>query len=462
MAESRRPRGGDAELDSDEALFQRGAASLIGGLFVMLKVAMVHRMDNQAVVPVAQRFSSALAEFQSEVSPDAAVQFVGDAVYINRRLVHADLTTWEKAGFLATFFAKMNVAEISFHERVPELSIREFIQAVREVALDPSTAEAVHRRRFLGISFRDLEAHGVGRDEEALVLPDRFRVLRAYGVIVATLGALVERLQQGKSAPLVPVRRAVQEFVRLPDGTRPLQLGILSLEHYRDRLPGRLASLAIMVVCMGKRLGLGVADLRDAGVAAGLCGVGRAMSGELVFASPDTCAAWDAFAEGARWLVPYSGHGKAAALRIITAIDQGSAETRRRGHPLSRLIAVADRYDLATQRPPRGLGLTPDAALQELSNAPDLDRAAVRLLVTTLGLFPVGTTVRLSTGETAIVVDVSQDPRRLAEPRVMVVADAQGAAMERRSIDLAESGVSIEGTIDPAGIDLNVGHFLFA
>lgn len=452
----------DLELESDEARFQKGATELITQLFVLVKIGLVHRMDNRAVEPVIARFRGALARFQIDVAPEAAVQFVGDAVYVNRRLVRADLGTWEKARFLKEFFARMQIAEITFHERVPEESVRDLVQAVRDVALDPARIDEVRTRGFTGLTFRDLHARGVGLAPDALVVPDAVRVLRGYGIVVATIGELVECLQSGKSAPLIAVRRAVQELVRLPEHTRPLQLGLLSLEHYRGQLAGRMANIGLMVVLMAKRLGLGVAISRDMGVAAALSGLGRLLSSELVYAKPDQVAAWDGFVEGARWLVPFSGQGRAAALRLIAAVEQSDAQGRRHGHPLSRLVAVADRYDLLTQRPPRGPGMQPDAALRALLDANDLDRSAARLLVSTLGLFPVGSTVKLTSGETAIVVDVTDDPQRLAEPRVMIVADAAGGPVDRRIVDLAGSGAAIAGTIDPAGIDLNVGHFLFA
>lgn len=451
----------DADL-GDEGRFQAAAAKLIEGLFVILKVALVHRMDNKAVEPVAGRFRLALEGFQKIVSDEAAVQFVSDAVYVNRRLVRADLATWEKARFLEKFLSRMEVGEIAFHGHVPEQSVREFVQAVRDVALAPATADALHLRRFQGISFRKLEAQSVGQNDDALVLPDRFRVLRAYGIVIATLSGLLQALQGGKPAPLVQVRRALQEFVRLPPTTRPLQLGLLSLEPYRGQLAGRLAHIAITVMLMGKRLGLAVGEVRDMGVAAALSGIGRATTAELVFATPDRCAQYDAYCEGARWLVPWAGRGNAAALRLIATVEQSTARTRKGGHPLSRLIAIADAYDLLTQHPPHGAGLPAAAALERLVEAPDVDHSAARLLVWTLGLFPVGSTVKLTSGETGIVVDVTDDVRRLAEPRVMIVSGPDGAPVERRVVDLIGSGIRIVGTVDPTQIDLNVGHFLFA
>jgi len=89
-----------------------------------------------------------------------------------------------------------------------------------------------------------------------------------------------------------------------------------------------------------------------------------------------------------------------------------------------------------------------------------VDPAVARLLIATIGLFPVGSTIRLSDGRTAIVVDTT-GPARTTRPLVMIVADANGPT-ERTMIELSESRLGISGTMDPVDMDLNVGQFIFA
>ena len=459
MTESNRPD--DLEIASDETQFQASASELLLGLFVLAKVALVHKMDNQAVEPAVRRFFDSLRKFHATVSPEAAIQFVGDAVYVNRRLVRADLSTWERAKFLKSFLARLQVSEVTFDETAREESIRQFVQAVREVALDPSQVDNVRQKAFLGISFRTLEAVGVAHIDELLRLPDPVQVVRAYASIVVTLRELLESLQRGKRVSLIPVRRAIQGFVRLPDRTKSLQLGVFALEQFRYELAGRLANISLLVLMMGRQLGLADGALREMAVAASLACVGRAVTETIVFADPESCATYDAFTEGTRWLLPVSGNGRAAALRIIAALEQSSAASRRGGHPLSRMIAAADSYDRWTARAPRGAGMAPAAALSRLVDAADIDPTVGKLLIATLGLFPVGTTVKLTTGDLAIVVDVTGDTRRLHEPLVMVVSDARGNSRQEM-IDLAGSGIRIAGTVDARELDLNVGGFLFA
>src|SRR5687768_5341734 len=162
------------DLDQDEQRFQRAATGLIGGLFVLVKLALVHRMDNAAVAPAIVRFHESLAPMHEAAGGQAALQFVADAVYINQRLVHADLATWERARFLRAFFARLDIGEIAFDAEVAPETLREFLQGVREAALDPARAGEVRQRAFRGLAFRKLDAVGSAA-AEAIVVPDKVR-----------------------------------------------------------------------------------------------------------------------------------------------------------------------------------------------------------------------------------------------------------------------------------------------
>lgn len=88
---------------------------------------------------------------------------------------------------------------------------------------------------------------------------------------------------------------------------------------------------------------------------------------------------------------------------------------------VSRVVAVADAYAAATHPRVHKPAKRPYDAMAEmigLASAGTLDRHAVRALVCAAGLFPVGTGVVLSTGETGVVVCV--DRERVDRPMVRV------------------------------------------
>ncbi len=131
---------------------------------------------------------------------------------------------------------------------------------------------------------------------------------------------------------------------------------------------------------------------------------------------------------------------------------------------LARFVAVACTFDrLATPGPDRA-ALPPDQVLRILlDNAPGrFDPRVVTLFAATVGLYPVGTLVRLSNGDQAIVVEVPEDPAKMACPLVKVVHSADGPV--GHLVDLARTGgsLSIVETLDPVEASLNAASFLLA
>jgi hypothetical protein len=67
----------------------------------------------------------------------------------------------------------------------------------------------------------------------------------------------------------------------------------------------------------------------------------------------------------------------------------------------------------------------------------DFDPLLLRVFVNALGVYPVGSLVELTTGETAIVDGPPSAPETLDRPRVRVVKRGQGALEPDAVIDLA-------------------------
>jgi hypothetical protein len=133
-------------------------------------------------------------------------------------------------------------------------------------------------------------------------------------------------------------------------------------------------------------------------------------------------------------------------------------------HPFSRIIAVARAYDLMTiARTPRR-ALLPDESLAVLrvEAGRHYDPAAVHAFVLAVGLYPIGSAVRLDSGEIAVVVDVPATPSHLLQPVIRLVG-GMGGDFGRR-IDLAdqppgEPARRIQHAIDPAAQGINPIHY---
>ncbi|MDT8902480.1 HD-GYP domain-containing protein [Anaeroselena agilis] len=108
-------------------------------------------------------------------------------------------------------------------------------------------------------------------------------------------------------------------------------------------------------------------------------------------------------------------------------------------HEYARIVAVADIFDALIADRPYRKGMLPHEAYEIMMTLADkyLDKAILDIFLANVAIYPVGTVVRLSGGETAVVASVR--PRLQARPVVKILLDAAGAVVENGpDLDLAE------------------------
>lgn len=128
-------------------------------------------------------------------------------------------------------------------------------------------------------------------------------------------------------------------------------------------------------------------------------------------------------------------------------------------HPLSRILGMADQYDELIHGLGERPGMIPSVALSLLfkeSKQGVHDQRLVARLVQRMGVYPIGSAVKLNTGEKALVIETSRDEPLL--PRIRIFYDRSGGAMLKpKEVDLmkekpgerGESARKIDSVINP-------------
>jgi hypothetical protein len=89
----------------------------------------------------------------------------------------------------------------------------------------------------------------------------------------------------------------------------------------------------------------------------------------------------------------------------------------------------------------------------------------MRIFANMIGVFPVGTAVRLKSGRLAVVLAVSDDPHLCHRPRVRPVTDATGIQRELPEMDLALRGPDgdypdeIVAAVDADSLGLDIARY---
>jgi HD-GYP domain-containing protein (c-di-GMP phosphodiesterase class II) len=237
-----------------------------------------------------------------------------------------------------------------------------------------------------------------------------------------------------------------------------------------ERQPGALLTLArlktqddytymhsmavcALMVALGRQVGLDAQACRAAGLAGLMHDIGKALMPLEVLNKPDRLT-------DAEYAVmrthPERGHallaGGAAAEATLDVVLHHHERIDGTGYPhrlagaqisqLARMGAICDVYDAITSNRPYKTGWDPAKSLSRMASwRGHFDETLFAAFVRSLGIYPNGSLVRLSSGRGAVVVD--QHPRQLLQPVVLVLeSDALGQPRPGERIELAAPGCS--------------------
>jgi HD-GYP domain-containing protein (c-di-GMP phosphodiesterase class II) len=131
------------------------------------------------------------------------------------------------------------------------------------------------------------------------------------------------------------------------------------------------------------------------------------------------------------------------------------------------IAGLVDCFDALTRQRPYAEAMSPSNALSKLYDWRDtqFDGSLVQQMIQCIGIYPVGATVELNTGEVGIVI--AQNLVRRLQPRVMVVLDAKGNPLRPQKIlDLVKEPMAgpdmpyrIKRTLEKGSVAIDASEF---
>jgi HD-GYP domain-containing protein (c-di-GMP phosphodiesterase class II) len=175
----------------------------------------------------------------------------------------------------------------------------------------------------------------------------------------------------------------------------------------------------------------------------------------------------------ARTLFPLIEQDYGTLNRILTAlqhhygVDGGGypkLRVRRQQSLYARITAIVDTFDAMTTRRIYQRLFLPDEAMAMLQKRAGTryDPLLVKAFINCMGIYPIGSTVLLTTGELAVVVESNPDPDHVHQPKVKVVTDANKDHREAFLVDLsqpAEAKRAVVRCVDPELFGINSAHY---
>jgi HD-GYP domain-containing protein (c-di-GMP phosphodiesterase class II) len=296
---------------------------------------------------------------------------------------------------------------------------------------------------------------------------------------VDVIRELADQVLSDRRLAVNKANRVVGIMLNRVGENRAAVLGLASIKSYDEYTSFHSVNVLILSLVLGSMLPLDRSALVIMGTGALLHDLGKVTVPQNILnkTGPLTSPEWrmmkDHPVKGADILLAQPGVHPLS----VTIAYEHHARYDLKGYPkitgksciglLSRIVEIADVYDAMTTARPYQHARTPEQAIRVLVKdiGTAFDPLLVKVFIDMMGLFPVGTLVRLTTGELGIVYE--QNEGDVMSPKIKIIRDPDGNEVEPQLVDLihlkdkvGDTGRAILESIRPELLGLDIMPYL--
>lgn len=424
--------------------------------FQLFRTAQIHAVDNQATQRAIQRFAEAA---ERVVGREGYVSFQARdrTLFVNQVKLKLTSEEYALAADVFELFHQRGMGGFSIEGHLDAAAVRQLLEILVYAPRAEREFERIRARlRHSGLPVQVNRTLGARRrGEQDLALERRLYTFATYSKLVVLYRGLLNddgRHEIRRRFLMRKTTRTVQALVDICLEDDHTFLGLSAVKQAEAYAPQHAVNTAVLAITLGDKVGLGKVELADLGLAALFHDIGmRSTPAELVekpgpLSSDERRRLERHPLASVEELLAEPSFGKSVLRRIVVAFEHhcgldgsGYPVLERQPHLFARIVAIAAAYDaLTTPRPWRKAFLPDEALGMMLSDAGSrFDPALLKVFVNALGLYPVGTLVRLSSGELAVVAYSGVEGDRATRPMVALLG-TDGSP--QRLVDLSERG----------------------
>jgi putative nucleotidyltransferase with HDIG domain len=302
-----------------------------------------------------------------------------------------------------------------------------------------------------------------------------------YQEAETTVRCLFDGVRLGRGVDGEKARRTVDEMVGSIFRNRDALVSLVRIKNFDHYTLHHCLNVAVLSLVLGAQLGVLDQELQRLGIGAilhdlGKIGVPDRILGKSGPLSLDECEVIKTHAaHGARLLLAAESipnESATVALNHHERYDGSGYPRGLQGHHIGKfglITAIADAYDAMTTDRVYQTSMLPHHALKKMYGWAGIHYHPiyVQKFIQCLGIYPVGSVVRLDTGETGVVARQNRDS--LLQPWVRIVVGADGSRNQSlRDVDLRVSDPAgekafartIRDVLSPSGSELDVDGIL--
>jgi len=392
--------------------------------------------------PLVQRGVDALAGLCASIiqsSDSLVIGFIGDEVVVNaERLPKAAAAL---VGF-ARDMREREIEKITIQRGVTREELRAFIfeLADRRAALPLTTR--LRQKAVTRIVIGRLSLEQDDDDPATGIVAAR----KMYGTAVETAEQLWQAAKSGDKPDPNAARKIIDSLAKLVGGDRTSLLALTALKRYDNYTFTHMVNVSVLAMAQARSLNMDGTLLREFGFAALMHDIGKVETPQEVLNNPGKLSK-EEFEIMQRHVVD-GAHilrrtPEMPALAPIVAFEHHLRQDLS-GYPTNighrnlnlctQIVSIADVYDALRSNRVYREGLSSDRikSIMAKKDDPAFNPRLLRRFINLIGMYPIGTLVRLTNGEIGVIThEHPTDPFR---PQVKIVRDRDGGELDEAQL----------------------------
>jgi putative nucleotidyltransferase with HDIG domain len=388
--------------------------------------------------PLVQRGVEALAGMCAAITQKAdsiVIGFVGDEVVVNGQRLPKSAAAL--VGF-ARDMREREIEKITLQRGVTREELRTFIFEVPDRRSAVPLATRLQQKGVSRITIGRLSVEKDDEDPGSGIAAAR----KIYGTAVETAEQLWQQAKAGDKPDPNAARKIIDSLAKLVGGDRTSLLALTALKKYDNYTFTHMVNVSVLSMAQARSLNLEGPLLREFGFAALMHDIGKVHTPQEVLNKPDklTKEEFDVMqrhvVDGAHIL---RRTPEMPALAPVVAFEHHLRQDlsgypagigHRKLNLCTQIVSIADVYDALRSNRIYRQGLPSDRikSIMGKKDDPAFNHKLLRRFINLIGLFPIGTLVRMQSEEIGVVThEHPTDPFR---PQVKLIRDRAGRQLD--------------------------------
>ncbi len=433
--------------------------SLLEAIFRLTKSVALHQSASSMILERIDEFKKVVREVQDAGFDPSLIRSEGQ-FYLGDERIQFTRKNFGLVNQMIDIFYRRGVAGLSFSETMLDVPVKEiftffkiFQEAEKEISPEEYIKKAVEEKTisWVEVHLDMIKASGL----EPLSPKEQAR--RSYLHSIATVKEAYQKIEAGQKGGIRKAKRLAQNLVDVARDNEAILLGMTTLKNYDDYTYNHSVNVAVMAICLGKKIGLEPKSLMELAICGLFHDLGKTLIPKNILNKQGKLddSEWDEIRKHPlnsvcnilKLQAPYE-----LKARVILSPFEHHQRYDLSGYPraswksevslFGRILGIVDCYDAMTsERSYRDHSISPDRSLSFLleKSGKDYDPVILKVFIQMMGIFPSGTFVELDTGEKGLVIENNADSEMLDRPKVLLLFDEKGEKLtDNEIVDLNE------------------------